>query len=82
MKEINGIDAEDRRMRISMITVSCRVISNEQMKRHEEACSPRSQVKRKTEIYLKNDTAIDQDRYSKQRRGESPATIKERGEEN
>lgn len=33
-KEINGVDAEDRRMRISTITISRRVIGNKQTKRH------------------------------------------------
>lgn len=32
MKEINGVDADDRRMRISAITISRRVIDNKQTK--------------------------------------------------
>lgn len=32
-KEINGVDAEDRRMRISTITISRRVIDNKQTKK-------------------------------------------------
>lgn len=34
MKEINGVDGEDRRMRISTITISHRVINNKQTKRY------------------------------------------------
>lgn len=33
-KEINGVDAEDRRMRISMITTSRRVIDNHEQMKH------------------------------------------------
>lgn len=59
-KEINGVDAEDRRMRISTITISRRVIDNKQTKR--DMCSPHSEGKRyyligkrKIDKYLKSD---------------------------
>lgn len=83
-KEINGVDAEDRRMRISTITISRRVIDNKQTKRHvlapfrrEKTLSHREEEDK--QILKERYRIGQQDRYRKQRKRESPATIVDKG---